>query len=190
MLRRRLGFRILLALPFLMPAWAATPLNFTAGGATNYGVWSGAVRVSSSAWKPGDTVTLDASLTLSPEHLRNLAGAGIKPDSFILLVTAERTFDYGGHLRLPTDQYMSTLITATGLPIEGGAQGAVTNRFGGPWRTPLDLFVKVPIAHPASRRAARKRPSTHPDNCRPTCRQASTVCGWTTGLRKETPITP
>jgi len=67
--------------------------------------------------------------------MQNLAAAGIKPDSFILLVTAERTFDSGGHLRLPTDQYMSTLITPTGLPIEGGPQGAVTNRFGGPYRT-------------------------------------------------------
>jgi hypothetical protein len=148
MLRRRPAFGIFLALPLLIPAWAATPLNFTAGGATNYGVWSGTVRVSANTWQPGDTVTLDASLTISPEHLRNLAGAGIKPDSFILLVTAERTFDSAGHLRLPTDQYMSTLITATGLPIEGGPQGAVTNRFGGPWRTPLDLFIKVPVTAP------------------------------------------
>ena len=145
MFRRRLAIRILFALPLLVSVRAAqTALTFTAGGATNYGVWSGSVRVSPAAWKPGDTVTVDASLSISPEQLQNLAGAGIKPDSFILLVTAERTFDFGGHLRLPTDQYMSTLITATGLPIEGGPQGAVTNRFGGPYRTPLDLFVKVP----------------------------------------------
>jgi hypothetical protein len=147
MLERRSGFRLLLAIPFLLSARAAqTPLNFNAGGATNYGVWSGSVRVNASAWKPGDTVTVDASLSITAEHLQNLAAAGIKPDSFILLVTAERTFDSGGHLRLPTDQYMSTLITPTGLPIEGGPQGAVTNRFGGPYRTPLDLFVKLPIA--------------------------------------------
>ncbi|MCX6627915.1 MAG: hypothetical protein NTW28_09835, partial [Candidatus Solibacter sp.] len=145
MLRRRLGLRILLAVPFLLPARAAqTPLKFSAGGTTNYGVWSGAVRVSSSAWKPGDTVAVDASLNISPEHLQNLAGAGIKADSFILLVTAERAFDAGGHLRMANEQNMSTLLTPTGLPIEGGPQGAVTNRFGGLFRTPLDLFVKVP----------------------------------------------
>src|SRR5260370_10902471 len=148
MSRRRLELRILLALPFLLPARAATPLNFTAGGATNYGVWSGTVRVSSSAWKPGDTVTVDASLSISPEHLRNLAGAGIKPDSFILLVTPERTFHYGGPLRLPPHHHMSTLITATGLPIEGGPQGAVTNRFGGPRGTPPALFVTGPHTLP------------------------------------------
>ncbi len=72
--------------------------------------------------------------------------AGIRADNFILLVTAERTFDYGGHLRLPYDQYMSTLITPTGLPIEGGTQGAITNRFGGAFRTPVDVFVKTPVA--------------------------------------------
>jgi len=32
------------------------------------------------------------------------------------------------------------------LPIEGGPQGAVTTRFGGPYRTPFDQFVKVPTA--------------------------------------------
>jgi hypothetical protein len=138
---RRFVFLASLGFAILLPA---QPLKFNVGGATNYGVWSGSVRLSSSSWKPGDTVTLDASLTVSPDHLQNLAGAGIKPDSFILLVTAERTFDPAGHLRLPTGQNMSTLLTPTGLPIEGGPQGAVTTRFGGPYRTPLDLFLKVP----------------------------------------------
>jgi len=78
--------------------------------------------------------------------LQNLAGAGIKADNFCLLVTAERTFDAAGHLHFPTDQYISTLLTPTGLPIEGGAQGAVTTRFGGAFRTPLDLLAKVPVA--------------------------------------------
>ena len=42
----RLGFRLLLAIPFLLSARAAqTPLSFYAGGATNYGVWSGSERV-------------------------------------------------------------------------------------------------------------------------------------------------
>jgi len=72
MLERRPGFRLLLAIPFLLSASAAqTPLNFNAGGATNYGVWSGAVRVNASAWKPGDTVTV-----MPPQHH---AGAHAEP---------------------------------------------------------------------------------------------------------------
>ena len=115
------------------------------GGHTNYGDWSGAAQVSEAAWKPGDTVTVDVTLKVTAQHLQNLAAAGIKPDSFILLVTAERTFDAAGHLHFPNDQYMSTLITPTGLPIEGGPQGAVTTRFGGPYASPYDQFVKAPI---------------------------------------------
>jgi len=127
-------------------AWAASgTLEFVAKGHTNYGDWSSNVTVSSAAWKPGGTVSVNATLNISPEHLQNLAGAGIKADNFCLLVTAERTFDTAGHLHFPTDQYMSTLLTPTGLPIEGGAQGAVTTRFGGAFGTPLDLFVKVPV---------------------------------------------
>jgi len=124
---------------------APATLHFPVGGHTNFGDWSGSAAVSPAVWNPGDTVTIDARLQVSATHLQNLAAAGIKPDSFILLATGERTFDASGHLRLPNDQYMSTLITSTGLPIEGGAQGAVTSRFGGAWRTPLDVFVKQPI---------------------------------------------
>jgi hypothetical protein len=128
-------------------SWAApAPLSFTASGHTNYGDWSATVRVSPAAWKPGDVVAIDATLKVTLQHLKNLAAAGIKADSFLMLATAERTFDYGGHMRLPSDQYMSTLITPTGLPLEGGPQGAVTNRFGGPYRTPFDQFVKQPLA--------------------------------------------
>ena len=100
--------------------WAASaPLKFPVGGNTNYGDWSGAVQVSEAAWKPGDTVTVDVTLKVTNQHLQNLAAAGIKPDSFILAVTAERAFDAAGHLHLPNDQYMSTLLTPTGLPGEG-----------------------------------------------------------------------
>jgi hypothetical protein len=147
----RLGRGFATLLPGLLTAvsfaWAAPPtLSFPVGGHTNQGDWSGNVKISPAAWKPGDTVNIDATLKITARHLQNLAAAGIKPDSFILLLTAERTFDYGGHLRRPFDHAMSTLITPTGLPIEGGPQGAVTTRFGNPWKTPLDEFLKVPAS--------------------------------------------
>jgi len=129
----RLGLRVGgLLLAAMAMGWAASgPLQFVASGHTNYGDWSSNVTVSPAAFQPGAAVTVDATLKVSAEHLQNLAGAGIKADNFCLLVTAERTFDAAGHLHFPTGQYMSTLLTPTGLPIEGGAQGAVTNRFGG-----------------------------------------------------------
>ena len=127
-------------------SWAASgTLSFPAGGYTTHGNWSGNVVVSPASWQPGDTVTVSVTLNQAASHSQALAAAGIKADSFILLVTAERTFDYGGHLHLPYDQYMSTLITPTGLPIEGGYQGAITTRFGQLFSTPFDQFVKTPI---------------------------------------------
>lgn len=152
--------RAMFFLPLLLACqgWAGPgSLSFPTGGGTNYGTWSGDVRVSPSTWRPGETVTIDGTLRVSAQYLQNLAAVGIRPDSFILLATAERTFDGGGHLRLPNDQNMSTLITPTGLPIEGGYQGAVTTRFGGPFKTPYDQFGKAPVAalgvSPGNRRA-------------------------------------
>ena len=84
-------------------------------------------------------------LAVTDNHLQGLAGIGVKADGFCMLVTAERTFDAGGRLRLASDERMSTLLTPTGLPVEGGVQGAVTNRFGYGFRTPVDLFQTVPL---------------------------------------------
>ena len=138
---------VLAILPFLCStSWAGSgTLSFPAGGYTNHGNWSANATVSPASWKPGDTVTIDMTLQQAQSHLQALAAQGINADSFILLVTAERTFDYAGHLHLPYDQYMSTLITPTGLPIEGGYQGAITTRFGQSFSTPFDQFVKMPV---------------------------------------------
>jgi len=92
-------------------------------GHTNYGDWSSNVTVSPAAFKPGAAVTVNATLKVSAEHLRNLAGAGIKADNFCLLVTAERTFDSAGHLHFPTDQYMSTLLTPAACPLKAARKG-------------------------------------------------------------------
>jgi hypothetical protein len=71
-----------------------------------------------------------------------LNGLGLKLDGVCLLVTAERTFDAKGMVRLGSDERMSTLLTPTGLAIEGGVQGAVTDRFAGyTFRTPVDQFT-------------------------------------------------
>ncbi len=136
---------VLLPLLAALSAQAAS-LSFPAGGGTNYGAWSSEVKISPAVWRPGDTVTVDATLRVPADYLPNLAAVGIKADSFVLLATAERTFDAGGRLRLANDQNMSTLITPSGLAIEGGYQGAVTTRFGGAFRTPYDQFGKAPVA--------------------------------------------
>ena len=130
----------------LLPAWsAAQTLRFSAAGYTVHGIWNTDAAVAPAYWKPGDNVQFSATLLIDDSHLAGLLKAGIKVDGFCLLVTAERTFDADGWMRLPSDERMSTLLTPTGMPIEGGVQGAVTNRFGYGFRTPVDQLVKIPI---------------------------------------------
>jgi hypothetical protein len=125
----------------------ASVLNFSEKGHTAYGEWSAEITVKPAAWQPGLPVNIQSSLKLTGEHLQGLTNVGMSPDGFCLLVTAERTFDAEGWLRLPSDERMSTLLTPTGLAIEGGVQGAVTNRFAAyDFRTPIDEFQIQPLA--------------------------------------------
>jgi len=120
------------------------PFAFTGTGQTAHGDWRAEVSVSSDQWSPGQALQINVSLWLAATHLASLAAAGIKADKLCVLVTAERTFDADGWMRLPSDEKMSTLLTPTGLAIEGGVQGAVTNRFGYAFRSPLDQFQTIP----------------------------------------------
>jgi hypothetical protein len=67
----------------------------------------------------------------------------------VMLVTAERAFDSTGWARHAADQGFSTLLTPTGLAIEGGSIGVITNRFGYPFRTPVDELIELPLPNGA-----------------------------------------
>lgn len=121
-------------------------LAFHKDGYTTLGEWQADAVTDMDRWQPGNTITVKAELRLTDAHLAALGAAKIKVDGFVMLVTAERTFDADGWLRLPSDEKMSTLITPTGLGIEGGVQGAVTRRFGYAWRTPVDELVTLPLS--------------------------------------------
>jgi hypothetical protein len=115
-------------------------------GNTDFGGWRGSVRVDSQLWQPGQKIAIWANLQLTKGHFQRMAQAGHEVSSVVALITAERTFDADGWMRLPSDQGMSTLITPTGLAIEGGVSGAVTNRFGYDFKTPVDELVEIPVA--------------------------------------------
>jgi hypothetical protein len=123
----------------------STDIRFSRVGKTGFGEWSVEVIATPVTWTPGAPLQIQAALTIPDAYLATLAEKNIKPDSFLLLLTAERTFDADGIMRLPSDERMSTLITPTGLGIEGGVQGAVTKRFGYGFRTPVDELVTVPF---------------------------------------------
>ncbi len=123
-----------------------SPLVFTGSGETKFGPWRAQVTASTGRWKPNDTVQIDVSVEIGAAHLAAMAASGIKADRLCVLVTAERTFDADGWMRLASDERMSTLLTPTGLAIEGGIQGAVTNRFGYQFGSPIDQFQTIPAS--------------------------------------------
>ena len=132
------------------PAEPAQPLVFSGDGITLYGKWHADVSVDQDHWSPGQLVRVDVAFRFDESHLAGLAGAGIKADKLCLLITAERTFDADGWMRLASDERMSTLVTPTGLAIEGGVQGAVTDRYGYQFRSPLDQLLTIASTQAAS----------------------------------------
>jgi hypothetical protein len=126
-------------------AFAADTLDFSSPGWTNFGDWSMSASISPAEWRPGERFTADVTLKLTDAHVKSLARVAYL-DGFAVLITAERTFDADGWLRLPSDERMSTLVTPTGLAIEGGVQGAVSRRFNNyGYRTPIDALVRRPV---------------------------------------------
>ncbi|MFB3855488.1 MAG: M4 family metallopeptidase [Vicinamibacterales bacterium] len=132
------------------PAFPQAVFTFEGGGHTEHGDWTAAVRMAPARWLPGVPVELDVELRLEETHLSSLRQAGIAATRLCLLVTAERTFDAGGWMRLASDERMSTLLTPTGLAIEGGVQGALTPRFGYAFKSPLDMLLNAAPAASAT----------------------------------------
>ncbi|MBI4902687.1 MAG: hypothetical protein HY820_03580 [Acidobacteria bacterium] len=141
------GIRLLLpaVLTFILPS-AAEEYSFATYGYTYFGEWFAQATFSPTSWTPGQRVGFTTRLVITEQHLQNLINEKINVDGFALLVTADRSFDASGWIRFASDDRVSTLLTPTGLPIEGGNRGAITTRFGYAFKTPYDQLVKVPLA--------------------------------------------
>ena len=123
---------------------APHPLKFSGQGKSALGDWSAIVHLSRGDLSPDAPLHIDIELTLAASWLSALSQANLKPDNFLLLITAERIFDSRGWLRLPGDERMSTLLTPTGLAIEGGSSGAVSKHAGSRYLNPMDELLTLP----------------------------------------------
>jgi len=180
MICRQKKIQILLGISlgiFLLGIWStagalhssAKPLNASSGqagqspklffadtGYTNLGEWKAWGYIKPALWGPGMPLSVEAHLLVTDDHLARFIDQKVNPEGFCLLVTAERTFDSEGKIRLASDEKMSTLLTPAGLAIEGGIQGAVTNRFGYDFRTPVDDFLTVKMDSSEKKEGARE----------------------------------
>jgi len=107
------------------------------------GNWSAVVDYTPASWVPGAEVRLDINLSLSGELLANLQGhLGQSVQNACVLVTAERDFDPSGRQHVPWDEQFSTLLTPSGLPIEGGGSAALSTLNGYSQRAPVDVLFE------------------------------------------------
>lgn len=119
--------------------------SFTTTGSSLHGNWSVDVQYDPLSWTPGARINLATTLHLSNELMSTIKGTGLKIDGLCVLVTAERDFDSIGFQRSPWNEQFSTLLTATGLPIEGGGSSAVSRFSGHTYRTPVDVLLQAPL---------------------------------------------
>ncbi|MDR3564567.1 MAG: hypothetical protein P4N59_24480 [Negativicutes bacterium] len=134
------------AWPQMAGAGAGQELAFSVKARCAYGDWGADIGLSSGRWQPGSAVSLKAALALSPAVLTGFAQEGPPLEELLLLITAERCFDAAGNLRLPADDNMSTLLTPTGLPIEGGESGAGSRWTGSRHKNIVDQLVVLPMS--------------------------------------------
>lgn len=123
-----------------------TKTTFDVSGHSMNGSWSSTITLWPLKWTPGAKVEFKMELRLSPELWDKARALAPDIDRAVILVTAERDFDPQGLQRLPHDQFMSTLLTPTHLPIEGGGMVGALSRFtGATYRTPLDLMLELTL---------------------------------------------
>ncbi|MBM3310625.1 MAG: hypothetical protein FJY80_03855, partial [Candidatus Aminicenantes bacterium] len=134
--------------PPLRPRSASLPpILFSETGWTEHGEWKAWGSIQPSVWEPRLPLDVGLTLEVTDDHLAQLArDHNVNATGFVVLLTAERTFDADGRFRQANDEKMSTLVTPTGLAIEGGIQGACTNRFGYDWKTPVDILRTMALA--------------------------------------------
>ena len=148
------------------PTGTAIGLDTAGKVKTGAGLWWGSINTSVASLDDGQTIPVTVNLTLGNGVLTALAAkdksswndstAGAGPDRIVMLLTAERMFDGNGWQHRGSDEGMSTILTPSGIPIQGGAQGAVTNRFNSyPYRTPVDELVELPLPSSSGQQFAR-----------------------------------
>lgn len=124
---------------------AAPDIYYETLGFTNHGEWTAQVAVSPGEWRPGTKVIVEGQVNIQETHLASLASANYKATGIVILATAERSFDADGKLRIPCAERMSTVLTPSGLAIEGGQYGAITKRYGYGFNTPYDQQITVTL---------------------------------------------
>ena len=127
---------------------SGTALGIDADGeiTRNAGAWSASINTPATSLRGGQVLPVTTVLQVEDGVLAALRKRNGKLDKIVMLLTAERVFDADGRQHRGSDDGMSTILTPSGIPIQGGSQGAITPRFYNyPFRTPVDELVELPL---------------------------------------------
>ncbi|NLI90692.1 MAG: hypothetical protein GX434_00410 [Peptococcaceae bacterium] len=118
-------------------------ISFEAEGKSRLGRWKVRASLSEGSLYPGQSLTMNQQLLIEKVLLDGLKKEGVNPEKLVLLITSERCFDANGWLHVPSDERMSTLLTPTGLAIEGGDTGAISYYTHSRHRNPVDQMTYI-----------------------------------------------
>ncbi len=111
-------------------------------GATYHGgEWRLDVRGVKPALRPGETFEWLLDYEMSGEDYRRVIPS---LDSVGVALAARRMFDADGRFKDQSGTFYSTQLTPSGLPVEGQQWFIASSYFGGPYRTPLDIYREIP----------------------------------------------
>ncbi|MFH1676875.1 MAG: hypothetical protein ABIC40_07605 [bacterium] len=118
--------------PNTIPSWTDS------GSMAEGGSWEAKITASSRSFEPGDMITVSVDFTI---RSLGLAYNINRINGIYTLVTGSREFNETGDMTGGSHMMGSTILTGTGLPIKGEISGLPTDRFGGPFRNPIDSFI-------------------------------------------------
>lgn len=119
--------------------------SFSATSKATLGSWKAFVNYTPTAWEPGSTVRAIITLSFQKKIAAELKKRHPGMDKVCILITAERDFGPDGFQHVPWNYGVSTLLTATGLPIEGGGFTPRSRFTGSGQRTPVDIMLEAPL---------------------------------------------
>lgn len=117
--------------------------DFTGSVAEN-GTWNMKVTVPKRTYKLGEGLTITVDYTInSPGLAYNIE----RVSGIYVLITGFRSFDGNGEMIGGSHAMVSTILTGTGLPIQGENHDFPTSRFGSKFHHPLESWI---VQKPAS----------------------------------------
>jgi hypothetical protein len=121
--------------------------TFSMKANSTLGNWTGNIVYSPLSWMANAKVSLGISVNISKEVLTTFLAINKRIDNSCVLVTAERDYDSQGNQHVPWDNTVSTILTPSGLPIEGGGSAAISRYNGYTRRSPVDVMIEVPYSY-------------------------------------------